>query len=1432
MVQTHVVRYIARELSRQLNTTIRVESVDVVFFNQVSLNKVLIEDRKGDTLFYVGRMVASIDNFSIKKKTINLSSVALLDTKSIVSLDEHGLPNYKFLLDALRKEPGERQERQKNWAISCRNFIFNNTRLGYSWFARDEVRLIDLHNIHLDVTDMVLNRDSISLRINHLSFDDNKSLFISDLSTRFVSYKRIIKLLDLKLNTPRTSIGHANFTLDQTELTKGKDYKASIIGIDVQKSTVDLQDLAQFIPALKGMDLRADLSGHLYGTLENLKARDLKVGFGERSRLTCDFTVSDLTKMEQAFIFLDLKDLSVDFNDIGKIRLPDSSPYRYPAIPSFLYHAGMIRYNGNFTGFLSDFVAYGTMSSNFGRLATDLSFSPSGQHAIDINGHLKTINFELGNFVKVADLGAITFNGQINGRYRRSTEALEANLKGVVDSVIYRSYEYKNLVLDGLVQEKKFEGHFTVDDKNLKGNFAGKVDFNPELPVFDFELLIEKANLAALQIDKTHQQSDLALDLRANFTGNSIDNINGNVWFEGGQYANENHSFQLNSLNISTFIDSVHHLQLKSDFLDADLKGSYSFLTIEEGIRNLLHYYLPESGITPAKTSGLNDFILDLNIKDPDPITKTFIPPLSLSPARLAAQFDEKENRFNLYTEFPKISYDKVSMTGYSLSVRANDKLELKSRVDELQFNNAQKLFNLAFYSDAKNNTAQGKLSWNNYDALTYSGELEAKAAFSHFNNGLPHIEISVLPTKIYVADTLWNVHPATITIDSTRVVVNDLKIANKDQHFTFYGTLSDDQTDRMNVAINNLNLNNLNLITGDQLNLQGYLSGTASAFDVYEKAYLTSDLKISKFSYAGQQMGDVSLLSNWDPPSQSVQAELIVTDQGNQTLYGYGSYAPYRDSMDFTVNIDHFSLAALDPVLKNVFDRVFGLGTGEVKIFGSPEKIWMRGDVFAENAGFKLGYMQTAYHFSDTISLRGDSIVFNRITLNDYEGNSGIFNGSIRHDNFSNMDYNMNLAFRKMLIMNTTVADNERFYGKAYGNGFLKITGHGANLYLDGSARTMSGTAINISLDYEQQAQAYDFIHFINTKKQLSDTPEKKAASSTSGVNMKFNIETTPDARFQLIYNSQIGDMIRAQGAGNLQINIDPQFNISLYGSYQLERGDYLFTLQNVINKKFEIEQGGTINWNGSPYDANIDLKAIYRLRASLNELYGNNSEGIYNQRIPVLCEIKLTENLNNPTIGFGIEFPSAEDRIRDEVQQFFSTEEDMNKQILSLLVLGQFYTPDYLRGSYEASNPNLVGTTASELFSNQLSNWLSEISNNVDVGVNYRPGNQITDDEIQLALSTQIFNDRITINGNIGNNGNQLTTANNSDIVGDFDLNVKLTNNGKLQMKAYNHSNNNIIYETSPYTQGIGITYRENYDSFNELWEKFKRLFKGKRR
>ncbi len=1428
MVQTFIVRQITNQLSEKLHTNISIKSVDIAFFNKVILNDVLIEDQKADTMLFVGKLVASIDQLKIKKKTVNLSSLALLDMNVNVSLDKNRIPNYQFLVDAFSTE--EKPAEAPAWNITCRNFVFEDTSLGYSYYQNEDVHLIHLQNIHLDINNLQILPDSISFRINHLGFDDQNSFTLNELSTNIVFNKDIISLSELKVSTPNSNISDANFSIDLSARAKGKDFSYSEIDLDIQESLIDMRDVAELVPDLKGMNLRVNLSGHIFGKIADLKAKNLSVGFGERTKLTCDFYINGLPNLEEAYMYLDLKKSSADFKDFAQIRLPDKSAQKYPDIPSFLSDAGIIQYQGNFTGFISDFVAYGTVRSNFGRLDTDLSFAPTDDNSLAINGHLKTTNFKLGEFAKIKDLGALTFNGQINGTYNKAGKKFAANINGVIDSMLYNSYEYKKIVLDGQIQEQKFEGDLKIDDSNLKGRFAGKVDLNPEIPIFDFELQLDHANLVALNIDKKHLESDLSIDLRANFSGNSIDNINGSIWFEEGLYSNENNFFLLNSLTINTFKDSVKNLTLRSDFLDADIRGSYSFQTLGQGLKNLAYHFVPASGLDYSATPGLNKFNLDINIKDAEPITQTFFPNLYISPAKIFCQFDESRNKLDIYSELPRIEFNKLVLKNYSFSLHTNETLELKNRVEEFQLGEDLKLYNLSLISEAKANNLNSKLIWNNYDITTYSGELETEVDFTRIDDKWTHVDMDILPSKIYIADTLWSIYPAKIIIDSTRVEVKDFKIANGDQSFAFDGAISKDKAERMNMTVSNFRLDNLNLLVGDKNHLQGQLNGTASIFDAYEKALFLSDLQIKGLNYSGQDIGDISLLSKWDRSSESIQTELVATRDSQQTVYGYGNYSPSRDSLDFTINADKLPLTVLRPVLENTFDDVHGEATGELKIYGKPEKIMMWGDIYGEDAGLTLGALQVGYSFSDTVKFRGDSLIFDHVNIKDMEGNPGIFDGSIRHDNFGNMDYNMTLSSRKILALNTTIRDNERFYGKAYGDGFLQITGHGQNVRLDGTAKTLSGTIINISLDYESEAQVYDFIQFINTKEDEVIKPERRLPQQKSQLFMKFNIDATPDARFQLIYNSQIGDLIKAQGTGSMQIEIDPDFNISMYGDYRVEKGDYLFTLQNVINKKFEIEQGGTINWSGDPYNAEININAIYKLKASLNELFANSVDNIgYNQRIPVSCKIALTENLNNPKIGFNIDFPSTEERIKDEVKQFFNTEEDMNKQMLSLLVLGRFYTPEYQRGSYEASNPNLVGTTASELFSNQLSNWLSQISNDFDIGINYRPGDQISNDEIELAMSTQIFNDRVTLNGNIGNNG-QTTTANNNNIVGDFDLNVKLTNNGKLQFKAYNHSNNNIIYETSPYTQGIGLSYRENYDYFSELWQKFVNIFRKK--
>jgi len=1236
------------------------------------------------------------------------------------------------------------------------------------------------------------------------------------------------------MNTNNSSITDMNLKLEQTGMEK--EYDSSKTGIDlcINNSVVDFQDISHFIPSLNGMDLKVNLSGHLYGTIADLKGKNISIGLGNNTKVNCECFLNGLPDISNTYISLNLKNSTIDLKDFSEIKLPESSEKKHIDIPYFLQEEGLINYKGSFTGFLSDFVGYGKLKSKSGNMNIDLSFIPSKKNSVAIKGHLKTVNFKLGKLLNYKRIGNITFNGQVNGNYDQRHKTINAKIAGSIDSLFFNKYNYKNILLDGKLEHKNFYGFLKIDDKNLKAKFNGELNFNSDTSIYNFELLAENANLVALNIDKKNKKSDLSFDLKAKFRKNIPSYLNGNLYFDKGKYSNENDSILLKNFTLNIRDDSIKNIKILSDYMNVNIDGSFSIYGCTQKIKNLINFYLPDSPLKQKDTGNSDNYNFDIEIKDLQPITRTFFPDIFIGTAKIKGNFKEKENRFNLDGDIPEFVYKNSVYTNINLSVKTNKKLTLKVNAKKLRINENDQDFSLSFVSSASDNNINSRLIWNNNDKVSYKGELETATTFTSDSLGFSHIETTIMPENIYIADTLWNIHQSSVIIDSSRVEINNAMISHKEQSFSVNGIASKDKSDHLMLYLKNFNLNNLKYLYTEGHNIKGSINGTAGIFDLYGKPLFLTNLNIQKLYYNEYKIGDISISSKWDNPSSSLQAEVIINNNNIQTFRGFGSYYTNNDSINTSITANKLSLDLLNPVLKNILNDIQGSATGNVKIYGKTDKIYMQGSLFADNAKLRYKELQLLYGFSDSIKFRKDSIIFDHIAISDQEGNKGVFNGSLRHDNFKNIDYNMTITSPRILAINTTADDNSSFYGKLYANPVFHLTGHGDNLNIDCSGKTLSGTSIYITLENEEEAQQYDFLSFVDfSKKKLNNLKFQKSPEETdedSKLNMAFNVEVTPAARVQVEYNSLAGDVIKGHGSGNLLIKIDPKFNISLFGKYTVDNGDYLFTLKNVINKKFEIKKGGTINWNGNPSNAQVNLSAIYKLKASVSDLFANSNENLdYNKRIPVECKISLTDNLSNPTINFGIDFPFTEDRIKDEIQQYFNTEEDLNKQILSLLVLGKFYTPEYLRGTYESSNTNVVGNTASELFSNSLSNWLSKINDDVDIGVDYRPGDETTDNEVELALSTQIFNDRVTLNGNIGNNGSQATTGSNnsSNIVGDFDLKVNLTNNGKLQFQAYNQSNNNIIYDTSPYTQGIGISYHENYNTFHELWTKIKGLF-----
>lgn len=1428
-VQNFLTRKATAYLSKRMNVDLHVNGVKIALFNKIILEDIWIEDLNSDTLAYVAQVTAKIEDLSFRKKHAILDQITLDHSNFFISKDSAGVFNFSFLTESFNPDSLKRGE----WGFSCTRFRLKNS--GFIYTSKGEkISAYIVDDLNLRVDGFHYNPDSLSFRIASFTLIDNNGFFLNELSASVGSAKGKFTVSNLRFETLHSSVDSASLIVYQEKLPGDGDKKLKF-ELAVEKAKLSLADIALFVPSIEGMNQVLEITGNISGSPGSLKAKNMLVRTGEYTLADCDVSMDFFEDIQDPFLFVDLNRLQTDFRDLARIRLPNRSKLSYLTFPDQFMQSGLLSYKGNFTGFLSDFVAYGTLNSQMGKIKTDLSFVPVDGNNIRYKGILETADFELGKLIHSDLVGNVSFNGRVDGIFNKPRKNITGDFDGTVSKITANGYTYQHINLDGKISNRKFDGNLTIGDPNLALKFKGLLNLDSEVPAFDFILNLQHANLIALNLDSLHTTSELGFEMAANFSGNNIDNLDGLIQVFNGKYVNQNDTLEFENLTVNTHLDEkISTINLTSDYFDGEITGTYHFNSLIESFRIVLANYLPSLSIPVTQSDNSNQFSFEFHARELNEVAAVFMPGLRVkTPFSISGRIDSQNATLETEGSIPEIIYNQIALRNISVRVSPVPKaLSSKIRFGEIHHSNGLSLYNLAFLLDAAKDQIKSRIIWNNYENLSYSGEIESDFNFARNDStGKPFVDILVKPSGIIIADTLWKLAPAAIRIDNREITVNGFSFKNGNQEILLNGRITPESAERLSLTFRQIDLANLEQYMNKPLGIKGLINGSVGISDFYTQRRFDSDLHLSGFEYQNQLIGDISMVNKWDRDTELINGVMTISKNSRDQLKGIGYFDPEKKHLDFTFDLDNQSMTILGTVIRETLTNFHGDGSGKVRVHGTFDKLWMDGAVYCKNAGVTIDFTQVSYNFSDSIRFAGDQIVFRNIEISDFAGNKGRFNGTIRHDNFRNMDYNLSVNAPKIMALNTTLKQNQQFYGKAIVRGNMAITGHGTNVKLSGAATSLPETAVTIVLGDEAEVAKYDFIRFVTADRDTLKKPQFVARQETGGLVIDLLIQATPEAKVQMVYNTQISDMIRAQGEGTLRFQMDPAGNVSLTGDFVLEEGEYLFTLQNVINKRFTVESGGSITWSGDPMNAIIDLDAIYSLRASLYELLVATNENVASStRIPVECRIILTGDLVNPDINFDILFPDIEAGIRDQLQQFFSTQEDLNRQMLSLLVMGKFYTPEYVRGSYEASTSGLIGSTASDLFSNQLSNWLSQINQDVDIGFNYRPGNQITGDEIELALSTQIFNDRVSINGNIGNNTNP-RTMNNSELVGDFEITVKLTPNGKLQLKAYNKSNNNLIYETAPYTQGLGLSYKENYNRFEELWKSFLTLF-GKKK
>jgi len=378
----------------------------------------------------------------------------------------------------------------------------------------------------------------------------------------------------------------------------------------------------------------------------------------------------------------------------------------------------------------------------------------------------------------------------------------------------------------------------------------------------------------------------------------------------------------------------------------------------------------------------------------------------------------------------------------------------------------------------------------------------------------------------------------------------------------------------------------------------------------------------------------------------------------------------------------------------------------------------------------------------------------------------------------------------------------------------------------------TNSNTIISIPLDIKSELTSSNYIKFVNKQKPIDinqyeiDKPNenRRVENRSATFTMNFDLKVTPDAEVQIVFDPKIGDIIKGTGSsvGNLTMTMEGGI-FNMYGQYEIDQGQYLFTMKNIFNRKFTIKQGSTLSWNGNPLDANVNIEAAYPVSASIFPLLPINEE--YKKPVRVECLIYLTDKLMSPHIKFDINLPNATVETKNLLKGALVSDEEMSNQVLALLFAGIFIPANSTAGS--AISYNAAGSNGLEFLSNQLSRMLSQFSKDFDIGFNYKAGDLITTDQVALAMSTQLWGGGVTVNGNVDVGGKPIN-SNSSNIVGEGNVEFRLSNNGKLRAKAFNRSNETYgnTNDISPYTQGVGLSYKENFNTFGELLRRYYRM------
>lgn len=1502
-VQNAVVDFVTKKVSKAWQSELSIGHIYITPTLKVVADEVVINDMEHNGMIVVdkvsGRMKKlGFSPFELKFYTIEADGARVV----IKKYRGHESVN---IAEWARKFKKERKKPSKG-------FIFQSDKLklthSYFLYENEDRRVhqqdsvidysfFEMADIDFSSRNFLVNNDDVSANVSKLAFNQYTGFKLLNAAGNFRINSKGLTFDSLALVTPESRIFMDFGFHYATWKTYGSFVDSVIFKCAVRPSVLQLADVAYFVPSIKGMNNLVKVNSiYVDGPVNALKLSDINARYKEKTLLTGDLAIYDITRNDSLRFDADIRNSNLNMRELQSFLLPKGK--RIP-LPDMVTSLGNVKTDVVYQGTMSDFDTQVLLGTALGEVDAGFTLrKPNDSYTYE--GDVRTDGFNLGSFLKKEDLlGQVVMNAKIKGTALPKEQTSDflssatATLTGHIVRADVVRYPLKNLKVNAKYAHKKAEGAVTSADTNCLFAFDGLADWQRPSPNFQANLKIDNfapGNMVRHypKVDSSrakgfeklilYAQQNPSFNLKINslglkMHGTDIDNFNGFAQADTLKCRVDDKRFDIQRLRLVAINSerADHQLILTSNVLNASLKTDYSLRLMADVLKSVAYRYF--SQLLPEKSEKLKQFERTNNIEEHYltfnaesyqlwRVLSMFMPNSYVAPnSKVFFQVNPQKHQDSLLVSSRriilnrKLFFREVEVSGHE---RADQSFVMHASCDTFSIagkKNTMDFKNIGIQTDLVDNHLEYNAHWLNPEVISnHTSRLAGDVDFSSRD----HIVVRFDPSELYIRDEAWHFEENNaLHILNKKIRFDNMSLATNRSHIGVDGTYSDDINDSLTIDIKNLDISILNsYLKQSGMTFGGDVSSKLRLVVMGKSKAYTGRVMISDFMFNEEYFGNVFLLAYL--PTQgdvfftggisksdtTVNSSVVESydyaafqNESNKAAKLNGYYNPEEKVFKVFAKIDTLHIGFLSPFLASFSNSVRGHASGDLSFIAQPDTFYFDGKVNVQDAYMKIAVLNTDYHLvNQEITFDRQGINFDNILFTDKFNNQGVLKGYVRHHKFKDFQINLDIQTPNLMVLNTPKTSDTPFYGDGFVSGGVTITGDTKTLYFKGkNLQTEKGTVVHLPVSFADRTSESDVIAFKVDPTRMAMEEKKEVAKSSTEMDFDFSFDITPSAVVELDLDlSAFTGTLRANAAGPLQLTYNSKDNLNLYGHAVLSSGSFLMTIKDLITKRFSLQPGGSVIFNGPIENMVLNASAVYSTTASLSDLISAEMTNVSLRRLPVKAYLNLSGKfMENPGIGFSFELPNSTTELSSLFYSAIDTTNNQNmiEQFFSLLMLGKFQANKELAANTTTTTTDL-GQSGIGILTSTVSNFLSKQFKNLDINLNYQNADLDHAAEYSVAASTSLFNNRTLIEGNVGYADDKYNSGNSSTFIGDFSIEQKLNEAGTWRVKVFNVTNQyNQLTSTNPYAQGVALIYKQDFNTGKDIAESFKVKKKDKK-